>query len=57
MSSLYQDYPVVARRVKSIWNDYWGVTSSYLSLRAQKLTTNVDFIARDNVLEVALGLM
>lgn len=30
MTSFYQDYPVVARRVKSIWSDYLGSVPSYL---------------------------
>ena len=32
MASVLQeyDYPVVARRVKSIWSDFWGAITSSL---------------------------
>jgi hypothetical protein len=59
MSSLYQrgiDHPV-ARQFKGIWGDFWGAAASLLRVRARKLSTNTVFLARDNVLEVALGLM
>ena len=55
----HKGLPLVACRVKSIWSDFWGACDHFFSLNTppRRPTTNLDFIAHDNVLEVALGLM
>lgn len=52
---------VVANRVKSIWSGFVGAQASQLPPLSRPVLTqhiySLDFAARDNVLEVAVGLM